>query len=137
MYDLVKEKQEAIDAGERALSSLKQAQRELNSAKNWGIYDILAGGFISTMIKHSKMDQAKEYMEQARYDLRSFSQELKDVDIICNHHLETNDFVSFADWFFDGFFVDWMMRDRINNSRKQIDEAIHRVEDILYRLKRL
>ena len=34
-YDMKRETQEAIDAGERALASLKAAQDELSSAKNW------------------------------------------------------------------------------------------------------
>ena len=33
-YDLEKEKREAIDAGSRALRSLRAAQDNLNSAKN-------------------------------------------------------------------------------------------------------
>ena len=35
-YDLEKEKREAVDAGNRALRSLRAAQDNLNSAKNWG-----------------------------------------------------------------------------------------------------
>ena len=51
-YDLEKEKREAIDAGNRALKSLRNAQDNLNSAKNWGLWDMFGGGFISTMAKH-------------------------------------------------------------------------------------
>ena len=36
---------EAIRAGERALSSLRAAQDKLGSARNWGIFDMLGGGF--------------------------------------------------------------------------------------------
>ena len=68
-YDFYKETQEAISAGERALSSLRNAQNELSSAKNWGLFDMLGGGFVSTLVKHGKMDNAKRYMEQAKYDL--------------------------------------------------------------------
>ena len=75
-YDLEKEKREAIDAGNRALKSLRNAQDNLNSAKNWGLWDMFGGGFISTMAKHSKMDRAEQNMEQARYDLRNFSRVL-------------------------------------------------------------
>ena len=35
-YDIGKEKREAIDAGYRAINSLKTARDNLNSAKNWG-----------------------------------------------------------------------------------------------------
>ena len=84
MYDIEKEKREAIDAGNRALRSLRTARENLNSAKNWGLVDMFGGGFFSTMLKHSKMDQAKENMEQAKYDLRNFSRELNDVNMACN-----------------------------------------------------
>ena len=80
-YDIEKEKREAIEAGQRALSSLRTAKENLNSAKNWGLVDMFGGGFFSTMLKHSKMDKARQNMEQAKYDLRNFSRELNDVNI--------------------------------------------------------
>ncbi len=136
-YDINKEKREAIEAGERALQSLRYAQDNLNSAKNWGMVDLFGGGFISTMVKHSKMDRAQQYMEQARYDLQSFSRELNDVNMACDLHIETNDFLTFADYFFDGFVADWLVQDRINNARSQVNEAIRRTEQILRQLQSL
>ncbi len=41
-YDIEKEKREAIEAGQRALSSLRTAKENLNSAKNWGWWICLA-----------------------------------------------------------------------------------------------
>ena len=136
-YDINKEKREAIEAGVRALQSLRCAQDNLNSAKNWGVVDLFGGGFISTMVKHSKMDRAQQYMEQARYDLQSFSRELNDVNMACDLHIETNDFLTFADYFFDGFVADWLVQDRINNARSQVNEAIRRTEQILRQLQRM
>lgn len=133
-YDLEKEKREAVDAGRRALESLRAAQEDLNSAKNWGLWDMFGGGFISTMVKRSKMDTAKRHMEQAKYDLQTFSRELRDVSISYNLDIETGDFLSFADWFFDGFFVDWMVQERINKAGDQVAEAIRQVENILRQL---
>ena len=95
---------------------------------------MFGGGFISTMVKHSKMDQAKQNMEEARNDLRNFSRELNDVNMTCHLDIETGDFLSFADWFFDGFVVDWMVQDRINQASRQVAEAIRRVEGILRQL---
>ena len=96
---------------------------------------MFGGGFFSTMIKRSKMDAAKQNMDQAKYELQNFSRELRDVSISYNLEMETGDFLSFADWFFDGFFVDWMVQDRINNARVQVAEAIRQVENILRRLQ--
>lgn len=57
-----REMKEAIDAGERALRTLRSAQEKLNSAGNWGIFDMLGGGLFSTIMKRSKMDDAKMLM---------------------------------------------------------------------------
>ena len=135
-YDIEKEKREAIEAGHRALNSLSTAKENLNSAKNWGLVDMFGGGFFSTMLKHSKMEQAKQNMEQAKYDLRSFSKELNDVSMVINLNIETGDFLSFADWFFDNFFVDWMVQDRINKARDQVRDAIWKVENVMRELER-
>ena len=132
-YDIEKEKREAIEAGQRALSSLRTAKENLNSAKNWGLVDMFGGGFFSTMLKHSKMDQARQNMEQAKYDLRNFSRELRRSYF----NINTGDFLSFADYFFDGFVVDWMVQDRINNARHQVEEAIRRTEYIINQLQHM
>lgn len=134
-YDINKEKREAIEAGERALNSLRCAQRELDSARNWGFFDMFGGRGISTFVKHSKMNNAQQYMERAKYDLQAFSRELRDVSGYMNLDFNTGDFLSFADYFFDNFLVDLMVQNRINNAKRQIDEAIWRVEDIIRSLR--
>ena len=134
-YDLEKEKQEAIDAGERALRSLNAAKENLSSAGNWGLVDMLGGGFFTTMMKRSKMDQAQEQMDQAKYDLQNFSRELRDVTMNCDLNIEIGNFLSFADYFFDGFFVDWMVQDKINRAKDQVSEAIRQVERVMDQLQ--
>ena len=81
------------------------------------------------------MDQAKLNMEQAKYDLRNFRSELNDVHMVCNLNIDTGDFLSFADYFFDGFVVDWVVQDRINNAKRQVEEAIRRTESIVNQLQ--
>ena len=127
-YDIEKEKREAIETGSRALNSLQAAKDNLNSAKNWGLVDMFGGGFFTTMLKHSRMDQAKRNMEQAKYDLRNFSRELNDVNMACNLNIDTGDFLS---------FVDWVVQDRINNAKRQVEEAIRRTESIVNQLQRM
>ena len=133
-YDYNRERQEAIDAGNKALQSLYAAQNDLNSAKNWGIVDLLGGGMITSLIKHSKMNNAQSPMEQAKYDLQNFSKELADVAAYISLDFNAADFLSFADYFFDGLVADWLVQSRINNAGAQVDEAIRRVRDIMGRL---
>ncbi len=65
-YNRVKEVNEAIRAGENALQSLYRAQQMLDKARTWGWIDILGGGLISGILKHSRMQEAKQYTEDAR-----------------------------------------------------------------------
>ena len=122
---------EAREAGIRALNSLRRAQKHLDSARGWGIYDILGGGMISSLIKHSKLGDAQRCIEQAQADLDEFRQELMDVDL---PWVQADNFLSFADCFFDNFLADFMVQQRINEARRRVEEACLRVEDALRRL---
>ena len=126
---------EAITAGERALTSLKAAQSKLNSAKNWGIYDMFGGGFIASMIKRSKMDDASAYMEAAKHDLEIFQRELQDVCVPLDLKMEIGGFLTFADFFFDGFVADYLVQSKISDTRRQLADAVRRVENILRDLR--
>jgi hypothetical protein len=53
---------EAVVAGERTLESLRTVKSKLDSARAWGIYDMLGGGFLSSMIKHGQIGKANEWM---------------------------------------------------------------------------
>ena len=130
-----KEMKEAIDAGERALSSLKNAKEKLDSAGNWGLFDMLGGGFFSTMMKHSKMDDATQMMETAKADLKSFQKELRDVDVPLDLRMEVGSFLSFADFFFDGFVADYLVQSKIADAKEQVSDAIFKIEQILGDLK--
>lgn len=126
-----KEINEAKAAGESALLSLRQASEKLDSARSWGIFDMLGGGMLSTLIKHSKLDDASGLMEDARRKLLIFQRELRDVQVPLEFRVDVGDFLTFADFFFDGIIADWMVQSRIGEAREQVDDAISRVERIL------
>ncbi|MBO4470690.1 MAG: hypothetical protein J5841_02960 [Clostridia bacterium] len=131
----MKEINEAIRAGERALDSLDQARRQLDSARNWGIYDMIGGGMISSIVKHTKIDNANEWMSLANRDLRNFARELRDIrdeDL----QIDTGSLVSMLDIFCDNFFSDIMVQKKINNARARIDDLSDRVYDAVQALKR-
>ena len=127
---------EAMDAGERALATLRSAQEKLNSASNWGLFDMFGGGLFSTIMKRSKMSDAQNLMETAKMDLKRFQKELKDVNIPLDLRIEVGSFLSFADFFFDGFVADYLVQSKISEAKSQISDAIFRVEQILRELGR-
>ncbi len=135
-YDRDKEIREAIYAGENALSSLREAERMLNSAGNWGLVDIFGGDLISGLMKHKKINDASQCLEEAKRDLRTFSRELDDVSGIEAMNVNVGDFLTFADFFFDGAIADFLVQSKISEAKRQVREAIYRVEDALRKLKR-
>ena len=128
-----KERREAVNAGEKALDSLFEAKNQLRKARNWGIYDILGGGFLSSLIKHSKIDNARICIERAKYDLQCFSNELRDVSY--NLDVDIGGFLTFFD-FMDSFFADLLVQSRIADASNKIEDAIYKVQEILRSLRR-
>ena len=132
--DLQKELREAITAADRALEGLERARLSLKSARNWGIYDILGGGFISGMIKRSKMRDAGAEMEYARQELLHFRRELEDVDQLIDPGIANFDFIAFGDLFLDGFLFDLLAQGKIADARRQVETAMSEVRRIRARL---
>lgn len=111
-----KEINEAIEAGFKAQNALKLALVSLSEAKTLGNYDILGGGIFATMMKHSKMDEAKEKISNVQYYMKTLNRELSDIDEVIHVDLELGDFVKMADYFFDGLLVDLAVQSRIQNA---------------------
>lgn len=128
MSDLQKEREEAIEAGERALDSLREARSYISSAKGFGLWDILGGGSFVTLFKHMKIDKARQAIDRARYDLQTFSRELRDIR--ANLDIDIGDFLTIFD-LMDNFFADIMVQSRLSDAGRRIDDAIYKVEQCL------
>ena len=137
MYNAEKEMQEAINAGERALNSLRDAEHYLGGARLWGIVDLFGGRGLSGIVKHVKIGEASRCLERAKADLRLFQKELRDVEAIQNLKIDIGGFLTFADFFFDGLITDWLVQSKIQNARKQVADAIGQVEWILGLLRNM
>jgi hypothetical protein len=135
MYSRNIEIREAIEAGERALMSLRDARESLGSARNWGLLDLLGGRSISGLVKHVKIDSARQSLNRAKADLNRFSKELSDVRDLQGLNIEIGDFLTFADFFFDGFLADIFVQSKIRQAQERIDDAIYRVEEVLRQLR--
>ncbi|MHB1418565.1 MAG: hypothetical protein ACYCX4_03110, partial [Bacillota bacterium] len=112
----LKELKEAHQAGEEAKEALERVIESLGSAENWGTWDLLGGGLLATAVKHSRMDDARKHAYQVQEALNRFQRELKDVNLDTSFHLEFDTFTRFADYFFDGLIVDWIVQSRIRDS---------------------
>ncbi len=130
-----KEVQEAIDAGQALVSTLDGVIGSLRSAEGWGTWDMLGGGFLADLGKHSRIDDAREQVHQAQELLRRFRRELTDVQTGENFLIDISSFDTFADFFFDGLIVDWIVQSKIQTSLDRTYQVRQRVADILQRLE--
>lgn len=126
---------EAIQAGEQALSSLQDVKNRLESAGSWGIFDLLGGGFVASMIKRSKLEDAQSLMHRAQRDIKAFERELKDITIDLDLQVDIDDFLSFADVFMDNFFADYLVQRKIDKAKKQTEDAIKLIRSLLNALR--
>lgn len=125
---------QAIDAGNHALLSLRTAKEKLDSAGNWGLFDLFGGGFFSGMVKHSRLEEAGECIQRARADLLTFERELRDVHLSGSLNIRVGDFLSLADFVFDGAIADFLVQRKISKAKKDVKKAIEQVQEALTQL---
>lgn len=128
---------EAISAGNKANSIADVVLSELDDAEGWGTWDLLGGGLISDLAKHSSLDDAQEKIEQLQVQLRRFKTELADVTIQADMQVSIDGFLRFADYFFDGLFADWAVLDKIEESQGQVKQTKQQIESVLQKLARM
>ncbi len=135
---LLREVQEAIDAGEIAKRALVEAASELNTAKDYSTWDtFLGGGVFATHLKHEKLRVSNTYLHKAQRELQKFQNELLDLKGIeyRNLNVDVDGFVTFADYFFDDIFSAWSIHSKLNKSRQQVSLVIDDISNALLKLK--
>ena len=133
----LKELSEAIRAGKDVLASLEGVLASLESAKNWGTWDMLGGGLISTIVKHDRIDDARDGIYEVQAKLDSFERELSDVREQIELGIDIGEFETFADYFFDSLIFDWAVQSKINASLERTLNAKDVLIGVLEELKTL
>ncbi len=130
-----RELDEAVQAGQQAQSGLDQAVEALESASGLGTLDVLGGGLIVDMMKHSRLDEANEAVQRVQPLLQRFERELADVGGAAGLSVDTGGLTSFADMFMDGLLFDLLMQSKINDSLKAAQMMDRKVRDLLSHLQ--
>ena len=116
-----KEIDDVLRIVDEILPLLDDAKSSFKSARNWGIVDMLGGGLITDLIKHSKINNAANSMSRINYLLGDLQRELKDVRIPSNYAVNTGTFATFADFVFDGILADVYMQSKIMSSLNEVE----------------
>ncbi|MEL6926718.1 MAG: hypothetical protein AAFO94_21945, partial [Bacteroidota bacterium] len=115
-----KEMEEAINVGGKASQVMAQMVNELKKAKNWGRWDMMDGKRMSSYMKHSSLDRARQLSYQVKRLLQAFEDELNDIYQYerskFDFSLNFQSFSRFTDIFFDNLISDWVVQQKISNA---------------------
>ncbi len=133
----IREVNEAIAAGRNILGQLDNIERSLSDAESCAQWDLFTKRSIITQIeKWSYLDDAKAHAEKLEWLVRRFKTELSDLSIQTDFSLPDSEGLRFADWFFDGLFVDWTVLSRIQESKESLSPSRYQVENMLTELRK-
>lgn len=112
----------ALSLVDELLALTAQARRQFGGAKGWGIVDLLGGGLVTNLIKHSKLSAARDAMSRIDARLDELRSVLADPGVPSGYAMSLGGFSSFADFVFDGLLADAYMQSKIAQSLRQVEE---------------
>lgn len=122
---------QALNLTDQLITCLDEAERHLSSARNWGFLDVLGGGLLVDLIKHSKLNNAKYSMDRVNYLMQELQRTLGNISVPNDYRMQIGGFATFADFFFDSGIVDVYMTAKIMSSLNEV----RRLKDRCYDLK--
>ena len=125
---------QALNLTDQLITCLDDAERQLSSARNWGFLDVLGGGLIVDLIKHSKLNNAKYSMERVNYLMQELQRVLGNIAIPNDYRMQVGGFATFADFFFDSGIVDVYMTAKIMSSLNEVRRLKEKCYDLKSRL---
>lgn len=139
LRSMLREIDEARDAGNLASRALDTAIDKLGSAEGMSIWDtFLGGGLLVSALKYSEINSSDDHVHRAQRALRHFETELMDVQNIASESFVVNqkDIFTFTDIFFDNIFSDWMVHSRITDAKSKLNRVLQDVRRVLDQLAR-
>lgn len=122
LQSFLTETSKAIHIGEKADGSLSGAVDELEKAKRWGGVDLFGGKGYAAYKKYNHIDEAKYFIHTAQKEMRFLHKELMDAhqgSSLDDMNVEIPGLLTFADFVFDGFFIDSIVQGEIEDSLKK------------------
>ena len=130
-----KELEEASAAASEVFAIARRVKECFSNADSWATMDLVGGGLISDMAKYSALDEGASLVHTMNAVARRLTKELKDVNMTFDG---TVDGISVElramDYIFDGIFVDWSVKSKIDGNLRQIEGYIAGLQRLQIRL---
>ena len=125
----------ALNTVNELIPLVNTAESQFKSARNWSFLDLLGGSTIVDLIKHYKLGKAGSTMNDINFLLQRLSNELGNIQIPDDYRMNMGGFLTFADFVFDGFFVDAYMTSKILSSINEIQKLKNRLYSVKEKLE--
>lgn len=128
---------EALNITNELIPLVGKAEKHLSSARNWSFFDVLGGGLLTDIIKHSKLGNASALMEQVNNLMERLHNVLGSISITEDYRMNVDGFLTFADVFFDNAFMDAYMTSKILSSISQVRDLKKKLYTLRDRLEQM
>lgn len=133
--DRIKELKEVKQVAEKVLAKIDHGISSLNSASSWGIFDMIGGGLISSLMKRNKIQSANEDIREIVTSLMELNKELKDVDMYLPAEISDTITDNVLDVWFDNIFTDIRVQGEIKSMLQQLHEFRSGVVDLIHKVE--
>nr|WP_144920872.1 hypothetical protein [Paenibacillus bovis] len=139
LRSMLREFDEARDAGHKAIRTIDAAIDKLNNAEGLSTWDtFLGGGMLVSALKYSEVNSSDDLIHRAQRALRHFETELMDIQNFATESFKVNqnDIFTFTDVFFDNIFSDWAVHSRITEAKGKLNGVLQDVRRVMDQLMR-
>lgn len=106
--------------GEKVLTLIDQALAKIDSARNWGLFDLFAGGMMSSLVKRGRMKESNQLMQEIEQALVRLQKEYGEVELKLPIKFRLDIASEMGDVWFDNVFSDLSVQNNLNESKEQL-----------------
>ncbi|MGL5067855.1 MAG: hypothetical protein ACRC6T_08585 [Sarcina sp.] len=129
-----------LDKCERLLFEIDSLIEQNKGTINVGIFDVVAGGFFTSLHKKSKINKVKSNLLEVKYLLQEYIAIANDASLLKNDgklDLPISDILLDVDVWFDNFISDIIVNNRLENLMVQLSSLKNDINNEFMRLKSL
>lgn len=127
------DKERILSICRRAQNEVKTALDALSKAKNWGIFDLLGGGLISSFVKRSRMREVEDHVARIHRVLSELDHELAEVKF--TGFDQSIGRIAF-DLYFDNIITDFRVLGEIDKAQSELEILQARLHSLEQDLKK-